>query len=188
MVSLEKFYENVKVGFDKEEFKPKVRPLLDDVIMRLPDELQFQTEGEIFFASKSRVIENLQALEFPDHIISQWMGDNREGQCITEFGQNGEINSYYISIITNHFLLVSEEYIMGLIIHELAHMSYYWNLLVNEKPRFAKLGSKAKTILLHQIVGTNQEVESDEYYEKEKYVNAEAKRLGFEKEIDALES
>lgn len=53
MVSLEKFYEHMKVIFDKKEFESRVQPLLDDVITRLPDEPQFQIKGDIFFASKS---------------------------------------------------------------------------------------------------------------------------------------
>jgi len=187
MVSLEKFYEHMKVRFAIEEFEPKVRPLLDDVIIRLPDEPQFQTKGDIFFASKSRVIENLKTMEFPEYIISQWMVNGSDGQCVTKMASTGDIDSYYISIITNHFHAVCDDYIKGLIIHELLHMSYYWKVLQEKKPQIEKLSPKAKIVRLNQIGRTSVEIGSDAYDEKEKHVNAEAKRLGFEKEIDALE-
>ena len=187
MASLEKFYENVKVRFDNEELKDKFQPLLDDVIRRLPDEPQFQQIDEIFFAPRSKVIEHLNSLHPEMNISLDVTPENRDGHCQTGVSETGDISECIVSLITDFLHAMPDDYIKGIIIHEISHMSYLWKLLEKEKPSFLKLGFKAKKIRLNQIGQISIKAESKEYYEKEKLVNAEAIRLGFEKEINCID-
>jgi len=47
MVSLENYYEKVPVSFSSESSGIRIKQLLDQVILRLPDEEQFGIVGEI---------------------------------------------------------------------------------------------------------------------------------------------
>lgn len=187
MVSLEKFYENMKVRYHNEQVQEKFKPLMDDVIRRLPDKPPFEQIDEIFFAPRSNVIKNLNSLHPELKISLDVTPENRDGHCQTGISEAGDISECVVSLITDSLQVRSDDYIKGIIIHEICHMVHLWKLLQKEKPSFLKLGFKAKKIRLDQIDQTHIKAESPEYYEKEKQVNTEAIRLGFEKEISAIE-
>ena len=186
MVSLEKFYENVEERFHNEVIKEKFKPLLDDVIGRLPDEPQFLKIDEIYFAPKSRVLEYLISVYPEKNFTKEWVPEGGDGDCQTGFSEDGDISKCIISLLTDYLQDKKDDYIKGVIIHEICHMIYLWNLLQKEKLNFAKLSLKAKKIRLNQIGQTDIKAGSKEYYEKEKKVNAEAKKLGYEKEISCI--
>ena len=168
MVSLEKFYENKKVGFDNKEFEKRLRPLLEDVIIRLPEEPQFQIPCVIGFGQRDFILNWWTRLD-PEMLIAPDMRPtNRDGSCKMFPTIDGEIDSYAISIITGKLPTKSDDYIKGLIIHELSEMSLAWKELENEKPDFLKLSQEEKQVIIDRIFGSNLEVESAEYFEKEK--------------------
>jgi len=188
MVSLEKFYEHVIKKFVNKEFEKILRPLLEDVIIRLPDEPQFQFAGMICFGDREFIIGWWNRFDPQMRMAPDMRPSNREGSCKIFPTYDGEIDTYAISIITDDLNTKRDDYVKGLIIHELSEMSYAWRQMEKEKPNFLKLSSKAQEVMLKRIFGSTFEVESAEYFEKEKKVNAEAIRLGFEKEIIALEA
>lgn len=187
MVLLEKFYSFTEVFFEDESLKGRFQPLLDDVIKRLPDKPPFPVIGVFLIASRPLVIEHLKGLDPRKKAPSDVTPESRDGHCFTGIDENGDINEYHISIITDFLEPKSDDYIKGLIIHEISHMIYVWRLLQKKKSDYAKLGRKAKQIRFNQIGQIDIIPETKEYYEKENSVNAEAIRLGFEKEIRALE-
>lgn len=171
MVSLEKFYENVKVRFDNEELQDKFKPLLDDVILRLSDEPQFVKIDEIYFAPRSKVMENLNNW-YPELKFSlDASPENRDGHCQTGVSESGDISECLISIIIDYLQVMGDDYIKGIIIHEICHMIYLWKLLQKEKPNIVKLSLKEKIIRFNQIAQTDIIAESKEYYEKEKQIS-----------------
>ena len=188
MVSLEKFYENVNIAPENDELTIILKPLYDDVVTRIPPEPQFQTKGMIMFGSRNYIVEKWNTF---DHMFGNppdMRPANREGNCKMVPTRDGELGTYIISIVTDFFDKKTDDYIKGLIIHEFSEMSYAWRQMKKEKPTYLKLGSENKDVMLERIFGSLFEVESAEYFEKEKKVNGEAIRLGFEKEITALES
>ena len=101
MVSLKNFYENVKVRYHNEEVQEKFKPLIDDVISRLPDKPPFLQIDEIYFAPRSKVIENLHNLHPELKISLDVTPENRDGHCQTGISEDCDISECVISLITD---------------------------------------------------------------------------------------
>ena len=50
-----------------------------------------------------------------------------------------------------------------------------------------KMKPKARQVMMNKLTKSTDDADSEEYQKHEEEVNNEARRLGFEKEIDALE-
>ena len=91
-----------------------------------------------------------------------------------------------ISLIVDYYEYRTDDYIMGVIAHELAEMSYKWGILKKEIPNMIKMKDKGRNARLRQLTETGFRGGSDEYYKHEELPNNEARRLGFRKEIDEM--
>lgn len=183
------FYSNVKV-FNAESLPlgRRIRSLLDEVIQRLPDEKQFHIHGIIAFNTREG------AVAFWNE-ISPKMGFGPElkptfidGNCTYQFGETVNESMYIITIIVDGLADRSDDYIKGLIVHELAELSYAWTVNESNLPLLEKLKPKARQVKFNQLTKQDAPKTSMEYREHETTVNNEAIRLGFEKEIIALNS
>jgi len=91
-----------------------------------------------------------------------------------------------ISLIVDYYEYRTDDYIMGVIAHELAEMSYKWIIMKKETPNLMKMKNKGRSFKLRQMWQTGLPGGSDEYYKHEELPNNEARRLGFGKEIDEM--
>jgi hypothetical protein len=94
---------------------------------------------------------------------------------------------YIITIIVDELPSRTDDYVKGLVAHELSEMSYKFRLVQNELPALRKMRPKARKIMLEKLGFSNAAVGSPQYAEHERSVNEEAIRLGFSKEIEELE-
>ena len=186
-MKLENFYARVKVGIADKDLKDRLQSCLDDVVSRLPEEKPFQIRGIIGFAKYDPMLKYLDCLQPNNPILKDIKKTGPNGYCRPFTTETGDIYSYFLCFMTDHFHYWSDDWLKGLIIHELTHLKYYWILLQQEKPNLVKLNPKDREIRINQILGEYMDVPSYEYFEIEKIVNAEAIRLGFEKEIVALD-
>ena len=188
MVSLSDFYDKVKVYLDNSHSLGKrIRPLLDDVIIRLPAEEQFGMKGMIAFNTREQSVEIWDKLKSQFGMAPDLKPINRDGNCFFTISELVEDAMFYIIIIIDDLENRSDDYIKGLIAHELAEMSHPWKLTRKEIPRLRKMKPKARQIFLNKLTKQDFDANSIEYREHEIAVNNEAKRLGFEKEIETLE-
>lgn len=189
MVELENFYKNVSVSNDESQsLGQRLKSCLENVIQRLPDEEQFQMKGQILFNTKQQAIEFWNTIGPKLGFGPDFRPYNRDGNCTYFIGPDVENSMYVITIIVDNLESRSDDYLKGLIAHELSEMSYNWNMVQKEKPTLMKMKPKARQIKMDQITKQNAEPGSKEYDEAEKNVNDEARRLGFQKEIDELEN
>jgi len=189
MVELENFYKNVSVSNDESQsLGQRLKSCLENVIQRLPDEEQFQMKGQILFNTRQQAIEFWNTIGPKLGFGPDFRHYNRDGNCTYFIGLDVENLMYVITIIVDNLESRSDDYLKGLIAHELSEMSYNWNTVQKEKPTLMKMKPKARQIKMDQITKQNAEPGSKEYDEAEKNVNDEARRLGFQKEIDELEN
>jgi len=189
MVELENFYKNVSVSNDdSQSLGQRLKSSLDDVIQRLPDEEQFQMRGQIVFNTRQQAIEFWNTIGLKLGFGPDFTPYNRDGNCTYLIRPDVENSIFIITIIVDNLESRSDDYLKGLIAHELSEMSYIWNAVQKEKPTLMKMKPKARQIKMDQITQQNTEPGSKEYDEHEKNVNDEARRLGFQKEIDVLEN
>ncbi len=189
MVELENFYKNVSVSNDdSQSLGQRLKSSLDDVIQRLPDEEQFQMRGQIVFNTRQQAIEFWNTIGLKLGFGPDFTPYNRDGNCTYLIRPDVENSIFIITIIVDNLESRSDDYLKGLIAHELSEMSYIWNAVQKEKPTLMKMKPKARQIKMDQITQQNTEPCSKEYDEHEKNVNDEARRLGFQKEIDVLEN
>ena len=163
--------------------------LHDEVVERLPDEEQFKITGMIRFDTRQT------ALEFWQQFRHQWghapdFRVNLDGNCEYSYRWSDERidDRYIITIIVDDLDSKTDEYIKGLIVHELSEMSYPSRKLQENWDSLKKMKPKARHVRENQLTKVMfDEPEGKEYQEHEVEVNNEAIRLGFQKEIDALE-
>jgi hypothetical protein len=102
-------------------------------------------------------------------------------------GESVDSSVYIITIIIDRLDAKSDNYVNGLIVHELAEMSHMWKQVKKELPYIMKMKPKARQVRLAQLGSYNFDVGTNEHEEHEQDVNKEAIRLGFAEEIQALE-
>ncbi len=166
----------------------RIKFLLDEVIQGLPDEEQFQMKGQIAFYQREAAVEFWKQLRPQLGFGPDLLPTNRDGNCIYQFGPTIQDSFFIITIIIDNLESHSDDYIKGLITHELSEMSLHWNATQKEMSSLIRMKPKARQIKMDQITKQNAEPGSKEYDESEKNVNDEARRLGFQKEIDELEN
>jgi len=110
---------------------------------------------------------------------------NRDGNCHFAIGPTVETSMYIVTIIIDHLHHKSDDYIRGLIAHEFAEMSYMFRTVQSEKKNLLRMKPKARQIHMNQLTRSNFSPGSMEYEVREYYVNEEAARLGFSKEVQA---
>jgi len=173
----------------------RITSLLDDVVEKLPDEEQFKITGMIRFDTRQT------ASEFWQQISHQWghapdfSRVERDGNCEYRFSYSDRADDrYIITIIVNELDSRTDDYIKGLIVHELSEMSYTCRKLLENLDSLKKMKPKARQVMMNKFTkstsgpDTYEGAESKEYQEHEDEVNNEAIRLGFQKEIDTLEA
>ena len=189
MVELETFYQNVHVFIDRSHpLGQRLTPLLEDVIQRLPDEEQFQIKGQIAFRTRPEAVEFWKIMRPKLGFAPDLIPHNRDGNCTYGIGPTVQDSMYTITIIVDNLDLRSDNYIKGLLAHEFSEMSYAWKVIQKEIPTLIKMKPRGRQIKMDQLTKQNSDPSSKEYAEHEKNVNDEAKRLGFQEEIDVLEN
>ncbi len=198
MVDLDEFYKNVEVSCNREvPLGKRVFTLLEEVIQLLPDEPQFKAPGQSAF-----MIGNIhEATAFWEKIGPKWghaptlvrrnkhgeVVALRDGNCETMFLENNSHLDvmYIITILVDDLDGRTGGFIKGLIAHELAEMSYAFRKMQENWDSLKKMKPKAMQVTMDQL--TYEGVPgSKEWQKHEEEVDNEARRLGFQKEIDAL--
>ena len=190
MVNTADFYKHTMVSCDMlDPLGQRLMSLLDEVVERLPDEWQFKTTGMIRFDTRQT------ASEFWQQFSQQWghapdfSRVERDGNCEYHFSYSNRADDrYIITIIVNDLDSRTDDYIKGLIVHELSEMSYPFRMYMENWDSLKKMKPKARLIMENRLTKVMfDEPEGKEYQEHEVEVNNEAIRLGFQKEIEALE-
>ena len=188
MVNTADFYKHTEVICDR--YKPlgkRMISLLDEVVERLPDEEQFKMEGTFFIAPKES------ARQFWQQIRHNWGSNGPNfaykfyGECSYRFiSITISEDRYVITILVDYLDEKTDDFIKGLIAHELAEMSYAFRKMQENWDSLKKMKLKARQATMDQL--TYEGVPgSKEWQKHEEEVDNEARRLGFQKEIDALD-
>jgi len=172
MVDPKLFFRHVFFSNRDHQHEKRVQHLVEKVILRLPEERQFESDGCMFFGTRD------DAIMFWDIMNSVLCSDvNLKDRLVNDYtlspkgncwyGMTRGMSLYAITIMVDDFDLRSDHYIMGLIAHELAEFSFAWKNI-------------RKKLMTNYVIG------SIEHADHEKKVNDEARRLGFNEEIDTL--
>ena len=189
MVDLENFYRNVKLFIDlNHPLGQRMKPLLDEVVKGLPNEKQFQMKGRITFMTRTQAIHYWNTLKPMVGYGPDMRPYDRDGNCTYWMSEKVESCVFIITIIVDDLNERSDDYIKGLFAHEISEMSYYWRVFQSEKEKLLSLSPKARQVRMNQLTKQNAVPGSAEYKEHEDAVNKEASRLGFSKEIEALDA
>ena len=190
MVNTADFYKHTTVSCDRSHpLGKRIMSLLDEVVERLPDEEQFKITGMIRFDTRQT------ASEFWQQVSQQWghapdlSRVERDGNCEYRFSYSDRADDrYIITIIVNELDSRTDDYIKGLIVHELSEMSYPFRMYMENWDSLKKMKPKARQVMMNKFTKSTSDPGSEEYQDHEDEVNNEARRLGFQKEIDALEA
>ncbi|HVZ62362.1 MAG TPA: hypothetical protein VG896_01605 [Candidatus Nitrosotalea sp.] len=166
----------------------RIIELFDQVATKLPNEEQFEIPGEIHFLTKQGAIEYWDMMNPKIGTSTDFRRYNKDGNCTYAMNEKTERYLFYITIITDDLESKSDDYIKGLIAHEISEMSYTWRVLQDNKENLKKLKPKARQVRFNQITKQNAAIGTKDHQERENDVDNEARRLGFSKEIDALNS
>ena len=189
MVNTAEFYKHTEVIYDRlHPLGKRIMSLLDEVVERLPDDEQFKIIGMIRFDTRQT------ALEFWQQFRHKWghAPDFRltlDGNCQYSYGTDERSRAddrYIITIIVDYLDSRTDDYIKGLIVHELSEMSYTCRKLLENLDSFKKMKPKARQVMMNKFTKSTSGPGSKEHQEHEEEVDNEARRLGFQKEIDAL--
>ena len=83
MVELETFFQNVTVSTDESHpLGQRLKTLLEDVILRLPDEEQFHMRGQILFNTREQAVEFWAVVGPKVGIATDLRPYNRDGNCV----------------------------------------------------------------------------------------------------------
>ena len=191
MVNTAEFYKHTQVSCDTSQpLGKKLISLLDDIVERLPNEWQFKTIGMIRFDTRQTASEFWQKFRHTWGHAPDFSPVERDGNCEYYFSYNNRAESrYIITIIVDDLDSRTDDYIKGLIVHELSEMSYPFRMYMENWDSLKKMKPKARLIMENRLTKVMfDEPEGKEYQEHETEVNNEAIRLGFQKEIEALEA
>ena len=190
MVNTTDFYKHTQVSCDTSQpLGKRLMSLLDEVVERLPDEWQFKTTGMIRFDTRQTASEFWQEFRHKWGHAPDFSPVERDGNCEYYFSYNNRAESrYIITIIVDDLDSRTDDYIKGLIVHELSEMSYPFRMYMENWDSLKKMKPKARLFMENQLTKVMfDEPEGKEYQEHETEVNNEAIRLGFQKEIETLE-
>ena len=161
MVNPTEFYKHVKTNiFPSLRTDPigiRVSGLLDGVIQDLPDEEQFKTKGTIWIYKRKEAIDFWNMSGGPGELFgysAPFENPRVDGHCVFHPSPMFDI----FIIVDGDFDLDqrTDGYIKGVIVWELARLSYYWKITKN--------------------IQTQEQDEN-------KAITDEAKRLGFEEDL-----
>ena len=195
MVNTADFYKHTDVICDRSEpIVKRIMSLLDEVVERLPDEEQFKITGLIVIDTKQIAMGlwNIWRHQWntagPDFNLD--LVGNCQYQPAGSFDNMRKLDRaadwYVITIIVDNLESKTDDYIKGLIAHELSEMSCPYRMLQENWDTLKKMKSAARPVMYDKWTKANAVLGSKEYQEHEDDINNEAIRLGFQKEIDAL--
>ena len=190
MVNTADFYKHTMVACDMlDPLGKRITSLLDEVVERLPDEEQFKIAGMIRFDTRQTALEFWQQFRHKWGHAPDFSRVERDGNCEYRFSYSDRADDrYIITIIVNELDSRTDDYIKGLIVHELSEMSYPFRKLQENWDSLKKMKPKARQVMMNKFTKSTSGPGSKEYQEHEDEVNNEAIRLGFQKEIDTLEA
>ena len=188
MVNTADFYKHTRVWERTDPLGQRLMSLLDEVVERLPDEEQFKITGMIRFDTRQTASEFWQEFRHKWGHAPDFSRVEHDGNCEYYFSYSNRSDSrYIITIIVNDLDSRTDDYIKGLIVHELSEFSYPFRMYMKNWDSLKKMKPKARLFMENQLTKVMyDEPEGKEYQEHEVEVNNEAIRLGFQKEIDAL--
>ena len=192
MVNTADFYKHTMVACDMlDPLGRRLKSLLDEVVERLPDEWQFKITCMIRFDTRQTASEFWQQFSHkwghtPDFLTSS-TGAERDGNCEYHFSYSNRADDrYIITIIVNDLDSRTDDYIKGLIVHELSEMSYPFRMYMENWDSLKKMKPKARLVRENQLTKVMyDEPEGKEYQEHEVEVNNEVIILGFKKEMES---
>ena len=206
MVNTANFYKHTDVECDSsQDIVKRIKPLLDEVVERFPDEEQFKIKC-IIIIRPTQI-----AMELWKHWSQKWKIDGPDfslglvGNCIYQPGgstynldkRSWADDRYVITIMLDKLenklfsdrlqsLQVWHNIVKGVIVHEIAHMSYPYRKRQENWDSLKKMKPKARNVMMNKWTNQSNSVPgSEEERELEDNVDNEAIRLGFQKEIDA---
>lgn len=134
-MDLKEFYQNVEVSIlptlRTEPIGIRVSGLLDAVIQDLPDEEQFKTKGTIWIYKRKEAVDFWNMPRGPGEIYrysAPFENPRVDGHCVF----NPPMFDIFI-IVDGEFDFDqrTDGYIKGVIVWELARLSYYWKITKN---------------------------------------------------------
>ena len=197
MVNTADFYKHTDVICDRlQPIVKRIMSLLDEVVERLPDEEQFKITGLIVIDTKQIAMGlwNIWRHQWntagPDFNLD--LVGNCQYQPAGSFYNMRKLDRaadwYVITIIVDNLESKTDDYIKGLIAHELSEMSCPYRILQENWDTLKKMKPAARPVMYAKWTKDNAVLGSKEYQEHEDDINNEAIRLGFQKEIEALEA
>ena len=194
MVNTADFYKHTSFAADSSDIVKRIRSLLDEVVERLPDEEQFKIKCRLIIFPRQIVMELWKRYSPIWKIAGPNFNLDLVGNC--QYQPAGSFNNldkraragdrYVITIIVDNLESKTDDYIKGLIAHELSEMSCPYRILQENWDTLKKMKPAARPVMYDKWTKANAVPESKEYQEHEDDINNEAIRLGFQKEIDAL--
>ena len=195
MVNTADFYKHTDVICDRlQPIVKRIMSLLDEVVERLPDEEQFKIKCRLIIFPRQIVMELWKLYSPIWKIAGPDFNLDLVGNC--QYHPAGSFNNldkrdraddrYVITIIVDNLESKTDDYIKGLIAHELSEMSCPYRILQENWDTLKKMKPAARPVMYGKWTKANAVPESKEYQEHEDDINNEAIRLGFQKEIDAL--
>lgn len=189
MVNLQKYQKNVRISMHNSSLlADRLIELFGQVILRLPAEEQFEIPGQINFLTKRQAIEYWDMREPHGRKSLDFRLYPIDGNCEYSIRENVKDSNFIITIIVDNLEFKSDDYIRGLIAHEISEMSYTWRVVQGEKENLKKLKPKAREVRINQITKQNAAIGTKDRQEHENNIDNEARRLGFGREIEALNS
>ena len=200
MVNTANFYRHTEIMSEKNLLGKRMISLLDEVVERLPDEEQFKITGLIRFDTRQTALDFYEknrttfwkhlhpSLELERPAV-QWEGFNGNCQYVYDTSERSRaIDEYFITIIIDYFDNKTDDFIKGVIAHELAEMSYAFRKMQENWDSLKKMKPDSRLVWMDKWTKYNPDPYSKQYQEHEANVDNEAIRLGFQKEIDTLEA
>ena len=194
MVNTADFYKHTSFAADSSDIVKRIRSLFDEVVERLPDEEQFKITGLIVIDTRQTAMGlwNIWRHQWntagPDFNLD--LVGNCQYQPAGSFDNMRKLDRaadwYVITIIVDNLESKTDDYIKGLIAHELSEMSCPYRILQENWDTLKKMKPAARPVMYDKWTKANAVLGSKEYQEHEDDINNEAIRLGFQKEIDAL--
>ena len=195
MVNIDDFNKHANFLCDESDPDVKIiKSLFDEVVERLPDEEQFKITGLIVIDTKQIAMGlwNIWRHQWntagPDFNLD--LVGNCQYQPAGSFDNMRKLDRaadwYVITIIVDNLESKTDDYIKGLIAHELSEMSCPYRILQENWDTLKKMEPADRPVMYAKWTKADAVPESKEYQEHEDDINNEAIRLGFQKEIDAL--
>ena len=194
MVNTADFYKHTSFAADSSDIVKRIRSLLDEVVERLPDEEQFKIKCRLIIFPRQIVMELWKRYSPIWKIAGPNFNLDLVGNC--QYVPTGDFNNldkrtrandrYFITILVDNLESKTDDYIKGLLAHELSEMSCPYRILQENWDTLKKMEPADRPVMYAKWTKADAVPESKEYQEHEDDINNEAIRLGFQKEIDVL--